>query len=299
MDNKELRKDNLYLDEFKAYLISIDMADSSIKTYIQNIMSFVKWFKETNEISFEPDKVTEIDIRDMRSYLQNIKKLKESTINLRLTSLKIYFSYLELYGYIKSNPAKMIKKIRVVSQDISKSIDDSTYHALRREIYRCSNTKHISMFELLSLGLRNSELINLKISDLLISEKKGTLKVTGKGNKIRYIPMTNDSRLAVINWLELRKKIKTNFDNLFISERRVPYTRSAVWKIIRKYSKRIGVEDITVHSLRHWFCRTLLKRGVDISIVAKLAGHSSGYTTAKIYTIPKSQQELEDAIKKL
>ena len=88
-DNKELNGANLYLDEFTAYLMSIDKSDSTIKTYIEHIQAFAKWFEETNGIDFNPATVTEIDIRDMRSYLQGTRHLKETTINLRLASLRL------------------------------------------------------------------------------------------------------------------------------------------------------------------------------------------------------------------
>ena len=92
-DNKELTESKLHLDEFSAYLMSIDKSDSTIKTYIEHIQAFAKWFEETNGIDFNPATVTEIDIRDMRSYLQGTGHLKETTINLRLASLHKWKKY--------------------------------------------------------------------------------------------------------------------------------------------------------------------------------------------------------------
>ena len=298
-DNKELTESKLYLNEFSAYLMSIDKSDSTIKTYIEHIQAFAKWFEETNCIGFDPSIVTEIDIRDMRSYLQGTRHLKETTINLRLASLKSYFEFLEGEKYIKNNPAKAIKKIKIQSPAAPKSLDEQTYRALRRHIYRCGNKSHIAMYEIFTrCGVRNFELINIRLTDFDISDRKGTLKVVGKLNKVRYIPLHKDVRDAITNWLEIRKNIKTEYDNLFISERKTPYTRSGIWKIFKKYCEQIGITDVTIHSFRHYFCRTLLKNGVDISVVAKLAGHSSGFVTAQVYTIPR-QEELEAAIETL
>ena len=122
-DNKGLNEVNLYLDEFVAYLISKDRSESTIKTYIEHVQAFVKWFEETNGIGFDQSVVTEIDIRDMRSYLQVTRHLKETTINLRLASLKCYFSFLESEKYIKHNPAWNIKKIKTHSPAALKSMD--------------------------------------------------------------------------------------------------------------------------------------------------------------------------------
>lgn len=298
-DNKELTESKLYLNEFSAYLMSIDKSDSTIKTYIEHIQAFAKWFEETNCIGFDPSIVTEIDIRDMRSYLQGTRHLKETTINLRLASLKSYFEFLEGEKYIKNNPVKAIKKIKMQSPAAPKSLDEQTYRALRRHIYRCGNKSHIAMYEIFTrCGVRNFELINIRIADIDITERKGNLKVIGKQNKVRHIPLHKDVRAAINAWMEIRKNIKTEYDNLFISERKTPYTRSGIWKIFKKYCEQIGISDVTIHSFRHYFCRTLLKNGVDISVVAKLAGHASGFITAQIYTIPR-QEELENAIEKL
>jgi site-specific recombinase XerD len=297
--NKGLTESNFYLDEFATYLMSIDKSDSTIKTYIEHVQAFAKWFEETNGINFDPIVVTEIDIRDMRSYLQGTRHLKETTINLRLASLKSYFEFLEGEKYIKNNPAKAIKKIKIQSPAAPKSLDEQTYRALRRHIYRGGNKAHIAMFEIFTrCGVRNFELINIRIADIDITERKGNLKVIGKQNKVRYIPLHRDVRDAINNWMTIRKNIKTEYDNLFISERKTPYTRSGIWKIFKKYCAQIGITDVTIHSFRHYFCRTLLKNGVDISIVAQLAGHASGYVTAQVYTIPR-QEELEAAIETL
>ena len=297
--NKGLTESNFYLDEFTTYLMSIDKSDSTIKTYIEHVQAFAKWFEETNGINFDPIIVTEIDIRDMRSYLQGTRHLKETTINLRLASLKSYFEFLEGEKYIKNNPAKAIKKIKIQSPAAPKSLDEQTYRALRRHIYRGGNKAHIAMFEIFTrCGVRNLELINIRIADIDITERKGNLKVIGKQNKVRYIPLHRDVRDAINNWMTIRKNIKTEYDNLFISERKTPYTRSGIWKIFKKYCAQIGITDVTIHSFRHYFCRTLLKNGVDISIVAQLAGHASGYVTAQVYTIPR-QEELEAAIETL
>lgn len=297
--NKGLTESNFYLDEFATYLMSIDKSDSTIKTYIEHVQAFAKWFEETNGINFDPIVVTEIDIRDMRSYLQGTRHLKETTINLRLASLKSYFEFLEGEKYVKNNPAKAIKKIKIQSPAAPKSLDEQTYRALRRHIYRGGNKAHIAMFEIFTrCGVRNFELINIRIADIDITERKGNLKVIGKQNKVRYIPLHRDVRDAINNWMTIRKNIKTEYDNLFISERKTPYTRSGIWKIFKKYCAQIGITDVTIHSFRHYFCRTLLKNGVDISIVAQLAGHASGYVTAQVYTIPR-QEELEAAIETL
>ena len=297
--NKGLTESNFYIDEFATYLMSIDKSDSTIKTYIEHVQAFAKWFEETNGINFDPIIVTEIDIRDMRSYLQGTRHLKETTINLRLASLKSYFEFLEGEKYIKNNPAKAIKKIKIQSPAVPKSLDEQTYRALRRHIYRGGNKAHIAMFEIFTrCGVRNFELINIRIADIDITERKGNLKVIGKQNKVRHIPLHRDARDAINNWMKIRKNIKTEHNNLFVSERKTPYTRSGIWKIFKKYCEQIGITDVTIHSFRHYFCRTLLRNGVDISVVAKLAGHASGYVTAQVYTIPR-QEELEAAIETL
>lgn len=297
MELTESEKNKLYLREFQAYLICLDRSNTTIKVYSEHVTEFSKWFEKFNSMEFDVCIITEVDLRDFRSYLQDSKRLKPTSVNLKLASLKNYFHFLSEEKIISKNPAANIKKVKIQNLPEAKSPDEQFFKALRREILRFGNPSHYLMLCLMGYnGLRVSELASLRLSDLKLGNKS-YVTITGKGNKNRTIAIHSEVKSAYQEYIEIRKRLRTNYDNVFISQRKVPYTRTAIWKIIHRYSKRLG-NPISCHSLRHYFCRSLLRKGVDISSISILAGHSSPFITGKIYTVPK-QDELDDAISKL
>lgn len=280
---------NYYFKEFKQNLLASDKMESTINLYLSNIIIFIEWFEETNCIEFVPNITTSLDIRDFRSYLQNIKKQKVGTINLKLASLKSYFGFLYYSKYISKNPAETIKKIKDSSVKNPRSFDEKTYKAIRREVYRSCNYLHIAQWEILTkTGCRVSELTNLRLSDINITERTAHVTFIGKGNKYRTLKLHLDAKNAILNYLKIREKIKTDSEFLFLSERKQKFSRSAIWKIVNYYSSRVGTH-ISVHQIRHYVLRTLLKNN-DISVVSKIAGHSSILVTS-VYTLPHKEEQ--------
>jgi integrase/recombinase XerD len=298
MVKRDLYLGKYNLNEFKINLLENDKAASTCNLYLDNIIQFIEWFISTEEIEFEEDKVTAIDIRDFRSYLQSKKNEKPGSINTKIASLKKYFKFLFETGLINKDPAESIKKIRVANPNEVKSFSEKTYHSLRREIYRQGNPLHIAIWEVLTrTGCRCSELCNLKLNSIRITERTARIQINGKGNKIRELKLHVDAKNALLEYLKIRNNINVTSNYLFISTRKQKFTRTAIWKILNKYAARVGTH-ISVHSCRHYFCRSLLKRGVDLATVSRIAGHSSTLTTAKFYEIA-SQEEMDDAIDKL
>ncbi|WP_427340839.1 tyrosine-type recombinase/integrase [Caloranaerobacter sp. DY30410] len=246
-----MNKDCYYLNEFKAYLENLDKTELTINTYIDNIISFIEWFNDSNSDPFDPEIATTIDIRDFKSYLINVKNAKASTVNLKIMSLKNYFSFLYSYNYIKEYVSKNLKKIKIQSPKQPKWIDEKTFRKLRREIYRNGYKHHILIIELLRHALRVSEVISLKIDNIVLRERSSYILIYGKHGKYRKVPINPDCKNAIQEYLRIRCKIKTDYDNLLLSERKKPYSRSGIWKIMDKYSKRLGIH-ISPHQLRHY-----------------------------------------------
>lgn len=288
---KEFTNDFKLVD-FKTYLLNKDLSESTISLYADNITQFKNYFEDTDSIDFDYSKVTIIDLRDYRSFLLNVKKLNANTVNTKIMCLKSYFNFLYESKLIKVNPSKDFKKIKIATSYEVKSFDDKTYRKLRREIYRAAKPLHIAMFETFTkTGCRVSELCNLKLSSITITDRTANVEIIGKGCKIRTLKLHLDAKKAILDYLELRNKIPTNNDYLFISERNCKFTRSGVWKILKKYAERVGEEDITLHSFRHYVLRRLLKEGVDLNTVSAIAGHAAPLVTAKIYTTASKEDQ--------
>ena len=279
------------LHDFQIYLLNKDLSELTLDLYIGNVNQFINYFKNTDGIDFDFFKVTIIDLRDYRSFLLNVKKLNANTINTKIMCLKSYFNFLYDSNLIKVNPAKDFKKIKIATSYEVKSFDDKTYRKLRREIYRAAKPLHIAMFETFTkTGCRVSELCNLKLSSVIITDRTANIKILGKGNKIRELKLHLDAKNAILDYLDIRNKLTIKHDYLFISERNSKFTRSGVWKIFKKYSDRIN-EDLTLHSFRHYVLRRLLKEGADINTVSAIAGHSNPLITAKIYTTASKEDQ--------
>jgi site-specific recombinase XerD len=145
-------------------------------------------------------------------------------------------------------------------------------------------------------GLRIGEVEALDVSDLRVSDRKGSVTVRqGKGSKYRQVPLNKDVREALLAYLEVRRDCG---EALFTSQKGGRLTSNAIWKVVKKNGEAAGVEELTPHALRHTFATNLVrKHGVDIVTAAALLGHSNISTTA-IYTKP-NQQDLEDAVERL
>ena len=136
---------------------------------------------------------------------------------------------------------------------------------------------------MLNTGPRVSEVSNLKVEDVSISERKGSLRVIGKGNKPREIPINSETRRYIREYLD----VKPNSPYLFVSQRSTKMDRSTIFRVVKKYAEIAGItEPVHPHTLRHTFAQTLIDRKTDLFTVQQLLGHQNLTTTQK-YHLPK------------
>lgn len=286
-----------YLKEFKSELIKQDLSKNTINNYVRTVQGFFSFMKAIIGGGIFPKDITEIDIREYRTYLLNVKKQNPGTINNKLSGLTKYCNFLEGIKVLNSNPARSVNKIKIQNHQVSpKTLHKNDLYKLRRTFHKENNLRDIAIFELLyNTGVRVSELCNIELDDVAISDRKGTLVIRkGKGSKYRTIPLNINARNAVSSYLGIRP-IATNA-KLLLGERG-SLGREAVFRIIKKYADLAGLDEVSPHTLRHQFCKNLLDGGVDIVTVASLAGHSNINTTA-IYTQP-TEEEKALALEKL
>lgn len=304
MTKRDLFIERYYLKDFEEYLKSDQKMSRTIENYIDNIILFTDYYKQVEKQEFEPMVIAKIDVVDYIRYMQIENKLSVATINLRIQSLKAYYQYLSSVEIVTKNPLKNIKKLREIKTHEAKSFDEKTYRSIRRLIYRTGNPQHIAIWEVLTrAGLRVNELCNLTMDNLVMNIdtsdiRTGKLIIYGKGNIYREVPLHKDCRVALVNWFKIRKYKQTELPYIFLSQRG-QYTRSGISRLLKKYYKMLGLDkQYSVHSCRHYFCRTLIKNSVDISTVAKLAGHANAVITSQIYTVP-NDEDMAHAIDKL
>ncbi|MDK2801285.1 MAG: hypothetical protein PWP27_1835 [Clostridiales bacterium] len=293
MDTKEY-----YLDAFVDYLNKSDKSSGTISTYTVNIKGFIKYYVESYGEEFIPENVIMMDLRDYRNYLLNIKRQKASTINNKIAALKEYFFFLKSNGIIKDNPAENMKKIRTNKPTAPKSFSDTEFKKIKRYVYRSQKDLWIIVFELLSkTGVRVSELINIRLADITINERSGNLRVIGKNQKERNIPLHLDVRKAITAYMEVRDRMSISSDFLLISERKRPFTRSGIFKMLKRWENDTNIK-IHPHMFRHHFAIQVLNTpNADINTVQYLLGHESIESSA-IY-LKVRQEDLEKSINAL
>jgi len=293
MDTKEY-----YLDAFVDYLNKSDKSSGTISTYTANIIGFIKYYVESYGEEFIPENVIMMDLKDYRNYLLNIKRQKASTINNKIAALKEYFFFLKSNGIIKDNPAENMKKIRTNKPTAPKGFSDSDFRKIKRYVYRSQKSLWIVVFELLSkTGVRVSELINIRLADITINERSGNLRVIGKNQKERNIPLHLDVRKAITAYMEVRDRMSISSDFLLISERKRPFTRSGIFKMLKRWENDTNIK-IHPHMFRHHFAIQILNTPKsDINTVQYLLGHESIESSA-IY-LKVRQEDLEKSINAL
>jgi site-specific recombinase XerD len=281
----------------EAFLSDLARAGRSPRTlagYRKDLADFAAWMEGRYGEAFDPKATLPEDLRDYRQHLLSVRRRAPATINRRVSALRAFFAFLAARGEIPSNPAARLPGVRQ-ARAAPKALSDAELRRLLREARRSSNPLHRAVILLLAhTGLRGSELCALRLSDVALSERKGKIVVRGKGEKVREVPLNAEAREALREWLSVRPTAPD--DALFVG-RRGRLTPSGVWRIVREYARRAGVEAHP-HTLRHTFATRLLREaGADLVTVAEILGHESLNTTAR-YTRP-SERDLEAAVERL
>lgn len=297
-----------YLNSFLDYSITIlNKSPNSIKEYNYDIAMFLKFikkrFKLTSETDFsaitiydipisEISKIKLDDIHAFLSYLAIDLKSKPATRARKVSTIRIFFSYLsQKAGLIKNNPAQNLETPKLgkrmpkyLTLDESKQLLDATY--CKDDENGLRDYAIITLF--LNCGMRLSELVGINIKDITFSECK--LNVIGKGNKERTIYLNKACINAITNYIDNgrpKERIKHDSkDALFLSKRRERISNRTVQYIVKKELQKAGLDTTkySVHKLRHTAATLMYQYGnTDIRALQELLGHKS-ISTTEIYT---------------
>lgn len=270
--------------KYKQYLLmERGLSANTIDAYMRDLKK-LSIYLEKNNLALKDIKTEHIenllaDLYDQKIVARSIARI--------LSGLKSFFYYLELDGYIDINPTALIDSPQVgLKLPVTLSIEeiDSILEVI--DVSTPEGTRNYAVIETLySCGLRVSELVNLKFSDLFF--KEGFIRVRGKGNKQRLVPISEIAIQKIENYLHYRAKInvkKGNEDVLFLSARGTAISRITIFHYVRKYSEEAGIEkEISPHVLRHSFATHLLERGANIRVIQEMMGHEK-ISTTEIYT---------------
>ena len=277
--------DRLVLDAFIDNIwIEKGLSKNTLESYRSDLEQFSNWLK-TKDLSF-----SKTAKKDILSYLSFLFKsgLGSKTVARKLSSLKSFFRYLVFKSIIQIDPSNDIETPKLL-KSIPKSISEKEIEKLldapdeKTDIGLRDKTMIETLY---SCGLRISELTNLELLNLNL--RQGVIRVIGKGQKERLVPMGDQLLSLLENYLvSSRKNLlkKKNSDFLFLSSRGQKMTRQSFWHRIKYYCINCGFEPekISPHVLRHAFATHLLNNGADLRVVQLLLGHSDLNTT-QIYT---------------
>tara|TARA_B110000902_G_C14145832_1_gene527556 strand:- start:411 stop:1055 length:645 start_codon:yes stop_codon:yes gene_type:complete len=197
-----------------------------------------------------------------------------------------------LENIVKNNPIQNIEIPKIgTTLPVTLTVEEIDKIISSIKLTSKTGIRNLAILELLySCGLRVSELTNLKISDLFF--KESIIKVTGKGNKERFVPISNQAQLYINNYInDIRgfKKIKKNFeDTLFLNERGSNLSRVMIFIILKKLSSLAKIDKkIGPHTLRHSFATHLIENGADLITIQNMLGHESITTTERYLHVNK------------
>ena len=289
---KDIKKDHLIESFLDSLYIEKGLSQNTVQSYKNDITSFAFWVDES--INLPLVRISKIDIN---KYIAQLFKngLKSSSVNRKISTIKSFFIFLLKKKHILVSPVEDIEMIKQEKYlPISMSEKEVELLLESPNLNSFIGIRDRAMIEMLyATGMRVSELINLKITD--IDHNRLVVKVMGKGSKERLIPYGEVASDYLNAYLKNRKEINSN--EIFLSNRGKKITRSAFWNRIKLYLKKENLkESISPHTLRHAFATHLLNRGADLRSVQILLGHSD-LSTTQIYT-HIAKQRLGEILKK-
>lgn len=270
--------------EFLDYLRSeCHLAANTVEAYGRDMRRFAAWLGNGS--------LSQVSITDLGAYLGELNEaeLAPASIARNVVAVRTFFNYLQLEGIVQTNPAELIatQKMweRVPTVLSTRQVDAFLGAPRKSDVYW---QRDVAMLEVLyATGCRASEVCSIRVRDMSLSEKY--LKCEGKGGKQRIVPIGSRAIAAIHRYCEeLRGKLAEKSphppESLFLSRSGRPLDRIHLWRLVKFYAKRVGIDPaISPHSLRHSFATHLLAGGADLRLVQEMLGHASIQTT-QIYT---------------
>jgi len=276
---------NTYIKSYQSYLrIERGLSKNTIENYTFDLERLCLFLDE-NGIVLSPIKIGE---ETVQQFIYSVSKEVNPRSQARIISgLKSFFSYLIFEDYRSDNPMELIETPKT-GRKLPDTLSVEEIDALISAIDLSSNEgeRNRAMLETLyGCGLRVSELVSLKISDLFFDE--GFIKITGKGNKQRFVPIGNLTKKYILIYKDYKRTDliikKGHEDTLFLNRRGNQLSRAMIFTIIKDLATQINLnKNISPHTLRHSFATHLLENGADLRSIQLMLGHES-ITTTEIY----------------
>lgn len=273
------------ITNYKNYLrIERSLSDNTIDNYARDLKKLTRYLEQLDK-PIDPLQITR---EDLQEFVYTIAKEVQARSQARVISgLKGFFNYLVFEDYRTDNPIELIESPKIgrkLPDTLSEEEIDALIDAI--DLGKPQGERNRAMLEALySCGLRVTELISLKLSDLYFEE--GFINVVGKGDKQRFVPISEHTQKYInIYRNELRNHLDVkpeHVDILFLNRRGRQLTRAMIFTIIKDLAVKAGIKkNISPHTFRHSFATHLLQNGADLRSIQQMLGHES-ITTTEIY----------------
>mgnify|MGYP001158861612 CR=1 FL=1 len=294
--DKGLQNSNPHINDFLMWLrVEKGRSESTLISYSRDLQKFEDWMRAQGVIS------ETIEESDVIKYLRALQSegFAQSTVARNMVSVRSFFKFLNVEGFRNDNPTESVELPRV-SRGLPKPISESEVNELLSSVEGDSAIarRDRAILEVLyGTGARISEVVNLSLGDFDAHE--GLLKLLGKGEKERVVPLGSYAIQALHRWLEPqgrgsyepeRWRSRDDSEAVFLNRRGGRLSRQGGWGIVKKYGSIVGLGSrLSPHTLRHCCATHMLEHGADIRTVQELLGHAS-ITTTQIYTKVSREQ---------
>jgi integrase/recombinase XerC len=278
------------LDGFRSYLLQIrNLSKHTVAAYLRDVNQFAKIIFgddfDWSEVAVASRTLQSLERLSMRSYLARLmdEGLSARSINRKLSALRVFFKYLNDEELVDNDPLALLSSLKEGRKLPSVlSVDDAFSLMKAPSGSQPKDKRDRAILELLyGTGLRVGELVSLDIGDINSSCE---IRVVGKGNKTRILPVASKAQTALSSYVDVRQQMakQINDEALFLNNRGKRLTSRGVQRLLKQAVLSIaGASGVTPHSLRHTFATHLLESGADLRSIQELLGHSSLSTTQR------------------
>lgn len=285
-----------YIKDFVAYLkIEKGLSENSIEAYLNDVLKLENYSRQNGK------EISDLGYNDLKNFVSELYDLGLSARSQAriISGIKQFYLFLILENILQNDPSELLEMPKIgrkLPEVLSVEEIDQLIYAI--DLSKPEGHRNKAILETLySCGLRVSELVNLRFEDLFFTD--GFLRITGKGNKQRLVPVSQTVEKEINIYVEnirTQLKIKTgNESYVFLNRRGAKLTRNMIFTIIKNLSTSINLQkNISPHTFRHSFATHLLEGGANLRAIQEMLGHES-ITTTEIYT-HLDQSFLKEAI---
>lgn len=271
---------------YRSYLqLERSLSENTVEAYIRDV-SQLELFSESK--GFEAP--TELDTETLKEFVQQVSDLglSANTQSRMVSGVRSFFKYLLLEDRIQSDPSNLLETPKI-GRKLPETLSQNEVEKLIKsvDLSKPAGERNRTILETLySSGLRVSELIELKISNIYFND--GFMRILGKGSKERLVPLGGIASKRISDYIKLIRSHQTikkgAEDHVFLNRRGAPLSRVMIFNIVKKAAEDAGIKkNISPHTLRHSFATHLVEGGADLRAVQDMLGHES-ITTTEIYT---------------